>query len=96
MKIKNDQSLKEVLKELVDSYRLKPKLVLAKIKDKWPGLMGPLIQKYTRELRLDKQTLIITVDSASLRQELSMGRDRIKKLVNEELDEPYIQDVIVR
>ncbi|MEO1434926.1 MAG: hypothetical protein AAFV80_05275 [Bacteroidota bacterium] len=36
------------------------------------------------------------LESAALRQELSYGRDKIKKVLNEELGEEYIKEVIIR
>ena len=43
-----------------------------------------------------RKKLYITVDSAPLRQELSYGREKIKKVMNEELGEDYIEEVIIR
>ena len=36
------------------------------------------------------------VDISSLKQELSMGRDKIKDIINEELGEEYIVEVVIR
>lgn len=96
MKRHNDQILKDVLKDMVDRYKLRPKLNQTKIKSLWSKLMGPSISGYTKDIHVRGKKLFIQIDSASLRQELSMGKDKIKKIINEELGEEYIETVIIR
>jgi len=92
----NDQHLKDVLKEMVEKYRLRSKLNQTKIKALWNDLMGPSISRYTTEINIRGKKLYVGINSASLRQELSMGRDKIRKIINEELGEEYIQEVVIR
>lgn len=92
----NQVSLKEALKEMLEVYRLKAKLNQTKINAVWSKLMGSSINKYTREIKLRRNKLYITIESASLRQELSYGKEKIIKIINEELGENYIEDVIIR
>jgi len=91
----NDQKINEVLKQMVDSYRLKPKLNQTKVQEAWGRLMGPSISRYTKKISLRKNKLYITIDSAALKNELMYSREKIKKILNEELGEAYIEDVIV-
>ncbi|MBX2877148.1 MAG: DUF721 domain-containing protein [Saprospiraceae bacterium] len=92
----NQVSLKEALKEMLEVYRLKAKLNQTKINAVWSKLMGSSINKYTREIKLRRNKLYITIESASLRQELSYGKEKIIKIINEELGENYIEEVIIR
>lgn len=92
----NQVSLKDALKEMLEVYRLKAKLNQTKINAVWIKLMGTSINKYTREIKLRRNKLYITIESASLRQELSYGKEKIIKIINEELGEDYIEDVIIR
>jgi predicted nucleic acid-binding Zn ribbon protein len=92
----NELSLKEALKAMIEHYRLKGKLNQSRIRLLWEKLMGPTIAGYTREIRLSGHTLYISIDSASLRQELAYGKDKIKKILNEELGENCIREVVVR
>ena len=96
MRNTNEQSLKQVLKDMVESYRLKARLNQSKIRSIWEKLMGQAISKYTREIKLRKSKLYLTIDSASLKQELSFGKDQIAKLINNELGEDCIDEVIIR
>lgn len=96
MRKENEQPLKEVLKEMIELYRLRGKLNQSKIKATWEELMGPVIAKYTTDIRLRNQKLFLTITSAPLRQELSYGKDKIIKILNETLGENFIKDVIIR
>ena len=92
----NEMTLKEALQAMIDHYRLKGKLNQNRIKSLWAQLMGPSIAGYTKEIRLHRNKLYLTIESAPLRQELSYGKDKIRKMLNEELGEEYIEEVIIR
>jgi len=96
MKKHNDQKLDEVLKDMVSSYKLKPKLHQTKIRQLWADLLGPSISKHTRHLSIRGKVLYITIDSAPLKQELHFGKEKICNLLNEELGEEYLKDVVIR
>lgn len=92
----NDLSIKEVLKLFVEKYRLKARLHQTRLDELWGKLMGPTISGYTREIKMRGKKLYVTVDSAPLRQELNMGREKLRDRLNEALGEEYIQEVIIR
>ncbi len=94
--MQEEKPLKEVLEEMLRHYRLKGKYHQAKIRNHWGELMGPMIEKYTLSLQVHRRRLIVEVDSAPLRQELSMSREKIRDLMNEALGEEYIREVLIR
>jgi hypothetical protein len=96
MRKTNEQSLKDVLHQLVDAYKLRSKLNQTKIRSVWAEKMGTTINEYTREIKVIRRKLFITLDSASLRQELGYSRDKIKEMMNEEIGEEYIEEVVIR
>jgi hypothetical protein len=96
MKKKNDLSLKDAMQLMIDQYRLEPQLQETRIKMLWEERMGKTISTYTSKLYLRKNILYVTILSAPLKQELVYGRDKIKKMLNEELGEELIQDVVIR
>ena len=93
----NDQPISEVLKELVQQNNWKAKLYQNRVKEIWLLHMGKTISSYTKEIRLSRRKLFIRIESAALRQELTMNKAKIIELMNNELEEEgYVQDVIVR
>jgi len=93
MKADNNRSLKEWLQVFVQSPQIRSKLYQTRIEKMWTELMGPLISSYTRKIKLDNQTLIISVDSAPLKSELNIMKEDILKLVNEKLGEDFVKEV---
>lgn len=92
----NDLPIKAVLEAMVDEYKLRGKLHQTKIEKFWAEVMGTSINNYTRHIKLRGKKLYINIESASLKQELTFGREKLKKVLNQELGEDYIEDVIIR
>lgn len=91
----NQHSLKEVLKEMINQYKLHEGLQQVRIKEYWTREMGTAINKYTNRVELRKRTIYISIDSAALKQELNMGKEKIKQLLNQHLGEDYIETVVI-
>lgn len=89
-------TLGDLLKRMVEVYKLKGKLNEARLRSAWANLMGASIAKHTDSLSLHQDRLFLRITSAPLRQELSFAKDKIIRLMNEELGEDYIKDVIIR
>lgn len=92
----NQTDLKAAIKAMLDHYKLKGKYQQTRIKQLWPALMGASIAQYTTDLRITRNVLYVNIRSAALKQELSMGTEKICKLLNEELGEEYLKKVVIR
>lgn len=92
----NQTTLKEALTAMLDFYKIKGKYNQSRLKELWPQLMGPAVAKYTSYIRLHKKCLTIGISSAPLRQELSMGCDKIKDIINEQMGEDCVNKVVIR
>jgi hypothetical protein len=89
-------TLKEAINRLIESYKIGPKLYEAKLIASWGKIMGPMIERHTRNLRLKGKTLYLEIGSASLRQELDYSKSKVIERVNEALDASVIDKVIVK
>lgn len=96
MAFEKERSLQEILEGMISSQNWESKLHETKIRKLWTKKMGTTINTYTRELRLRDHKLFISIDSAPLKQELLMNKEKIKKMVNAELGGNFVKDVIVR
>lgn len=92
----NEHKLKDVLRDVVKSLKWDEKLAETKIRQLWNEKMGTTINQYTKELRLRNGKLFLSIDSASLKQELSYGKEKIRDMLNEELGDDVVKDVIIR
>lgn len=96
MRKSNEQSLKNVIEDLVEAYRLKGKLNEMKIINSWEKLMGKMIANRTSKIYIINKKLFLHIDSAPLRQELSYSKSKILEIVNREAGENFIDEVILK
>lgn len=88
------QKLSDILKDFVSENKLQKGLDKVEIKDIWKQTMGPAIHNYTTNIKLDRNTLFVSLSSSVLREELSYGKERIIKNLNEALDRDLIQKLV--
>ena len=88
--------MSELLQVFVQDRRYKLHLFEKKIEQGWKEMMGPWIYRETRAIHIKRDTLIIEIEAAALKQELHFAREKIREKVNEILGEEYIQQVIIR
>lgn len=91
-----NMSLSEVLKEFVDHNKLQKGLDKVNVKDVWSSQMGPAIEKYTTAIKLQGSTLYVQLSSSVLREELSYGKEKIIKMLNEELGKDLVTKLVLR
>ncbi|HSP11851.1 MAG TPA: DUF721 domain-containing protein [Salegentibacter sp.] len=89
-------SMGDVLKEFVDKNKLQSGLDKVNVRDVWNREMGPAIEKYTTGIKLQNDTLYVQLSSSVLREELSYGKARIIKMLNEELGRELVKKLVLR
>jgi predicted nucleic acid-binding Zn ribbon protein len=95
-RISNEGSIGDVLKHFIEKNNLQPGMDKIDVQEAWKSLMGNGVNSYTKEVVLKGSTLYVTLTSAVLREELSYGKQKIIKMINEELGKEVIKDVILR
>lgn len=58
--------------------------------------MGNGVNNYTTAIELRNDTLFVSLSSSVLREELSLGKSKIIKLLNEELGKDLITKIVLR
>jgi predicted nucleic acid-binding Zn ribbon protein len=94
MKINSDRPIKDVLKELVDTYRLEGKLNEVKAIHSWEKVVGEMIARHTKDLYIKNGKLFVKIDSPALKNELSFSTSTIIENLNAEAGTKVIEDVI--
>lgn len=95
-RLSNESSIGDVLKEIIQSNKLQPGINQVAVSDAWKNLMGNGVNNYTRKVTLKGSTLYVELTSAVLRQELSYGKAKIIKMINDELQGDVVKDVVLR
>ncbi|SRX75485.1 DUF721 domain-containing protein [Aequorivita antarctica] len=86
----------DALKEFIGANRLEKGLDKVNAKEAWDAVMGNAISKYTTDVKLDRDTLYVQLSSSVLREELSYGKEKITRLLNEELGKDLIKKLVLR
>ena len=93
MRRSKGQPIGEVIKELLKNYDITSKFNEAHVITSWDKLMGPSVTKYTVKIEVEKRILFVKLSNAALKQELSYARQKIKKMMNDEVGEEVLLDV---
>ena len=90
--IKIDRLIKSYIKE----NNLEDGLENIKVNNLWHETMKNGVANYTTDLNLKNGTLYIKLKSSALREELSYGKEKIIKLLNEKLKKDLIKKIVLR
>ena len=90
------KKIKSILNNIIDNSSLKVGLNNVKIQSVWKKMMGSNINSYTSDISLKKRTLYVKLSSSVLREELSYGKEKIIKILNDEFGEVIIDKIVLR
>ena len=90
--IKIDRLIKSYIKE----NKLEDGLENIEVNNLWYETMKNGVANYTTDLTLKNGTLYIKLKSSALREELSYGKEKIIKLLNEKLKKDLIKKIVLR
>ena len=95
MRRTNTVTIAQVIKEVIDEYKIVDKLRESRIIAAWPQVLGPLA-KPTDQLYVKNKTLFATLSSSVIRNELSMMRSILVRGLNEKAGEEVITDIVLK
>ncbi|MBZ9628574.1 DUF721 domain-containing protein [Psychroflexus sp. CAK57W] len=91
-----EQSMKDLMEIFKSKHRLNPGLNKVDVENAWMTQLGPAIKNYTNEVKFRNHTLTVHLSSSTLREELSYGKEKIIKTLNESLGRELISKLILR
>ena len=86
-------SVKDVMQEMLKQNKLQKGIDQVNVKDAWQTVMGKGVCGYTDEVIFKNNTLLIRLSSATLREELSYGKEKIIDMMNEKLGKVIINNL---
>ena len=90
----NEYSLKQVIDELLNVYRLRGKMNETRLIQSWEKVCGSLINRHTENLYINNGRLYVKVDSAALRNELSYAKSKLVISLNKAVGLDIIEDIV--
>jgi len=95
-KRENDSfSIEDLMKAFLKENNLSKGMQKIKVEETWTKMMGPGVASHTTAVKLQNKTLIIQLKSSVLREELSYGKDKIIRMLNEELGDDLITKLML-
>lgn len=95
-KRENDSfSVKDLMKSFIKENNLSKGMQKLKIEEAWVKLMGQGVASYTDSVQLQNKTLVIKLNSSVLREELSYGKEKIIKMLNDEMGEQVVNRLML-
>ncbi|CAM1349733.1 DUF721 domain-containing protein [Tenacibaculum crassostreae] len=95
-KRENDSfSIKDLMGNFIQENNLKKGFQKKHIEEAWEKLLGAGVTSYTSEVKLQNGTLIVRLSSSVLREELSYGKEKIIRMINEEMGEELVKKLML-
>lgn len=88
--------LSEALNEFIQENKLQKGMDKVNTREAWANLMGNGVNNYTTAVELKNETLFVSLSSSVLREELSLGKSKIIKMINEELGKELVKKLVLR
>ena len=91
-----EYNIGEAINLFLERSQWKQKVIELRMRQEWNEIVGNTISKYTRDISMNKKTLIIYTEVAALKQELYFGKEQLIKNINEYFKEVVVEEVMVR
>jgi predicted nucleic acid-binding Zn ribbon protein len=89
----NTSSIRDAIDAMMDSYRIKGKFDENKLIGSWGKLMGDPIARRTEKLFIKNHVLYVKLNSAPLRQELTIAKSKVLEIIHRNFDSELVEDV---
>jgi len=96
MRKQNEQSLQEVLHEILKKYNLERRFEQAEVADIWNKTLGPSVANQTKRVVLKNGVLTVYIDSSLVKHELNMLKGRLVASLNETMGKEVVKEIFIR
>ena len=81
---------------MLKAFRIEDKFDETNLINQWEKVMGPPIAKRTTKVYINNKKLYVYLNSAPLKHELNMQRDKILVMLTKEFGKPIVNEVIIK
>ena len=96
MRKSNQQAIGNIIKKLLKNQKLESRLKELDVLNYCEEVLGKNLMKYISDLSFRKGRLVIKVNSAVVRNELSYQKSEILKKINEKTTERQVKEIILK
>ena len=91
----NNNEIKNLLNIFLKKNNLEKGILDLEVKRAWHELMENGVSNYTTDVSLKNKTLYIKLSSPALKEELSYGKEKLMKLINERFKKKIVQKIVL-
>lgn len=66
------------------------------VKQKWKSIVGELLAKSASSIVLNRKTLVVSIQSSTIRNELILRKSDVIQRLNEEMQKEVVTDIVYR
>ena len=88
--------LGSAINEMLKAFKIEGKFHESNLVNSWEKVMGTPIAKRTSKVYIHNKKLYVHLNSAPLKHELNMSRDKILLMLTKEFGESIINEVIIK
>ncbi|WP_423998703.1 DUF721 domain-containing protein [Maribacter sp. IgM3_T14_3] len=92
----DNTSMKDAISAFIQKNKLEKGMDKVDVRTAWAKLMGNGVNNYTTEIELKFDTLYVSLSSSVLREELSLGKSKIVRMLNEEIGKEVVKKLVLR
>lgn len=93
MRKTNEQSLGEVIRDLLDEYKLHDGLSETRLIAAWESVVGRMIARHTERLFIRDKVLFVKTNSPPMKQELLYSKSKIIEALNKKAGSEVINNI---
>lgn len=90
-----NDNIKDLINIFLKENKLENGLLDLEIKKVWFEVMQNGIANYTKDVNIKNKTLYIKLSSPALKQELSYGKEKLIKIINQKFKKKIINKIIL-
>ena len=90
---KNELSLGEALENFLNANGMKEKTLVQRVISDWMELVGKNVAEHTGKLFFSKGIFYVEVKHPVWKQELGMGKTKLKEMINKHLGAELVKEV---
>lgn len=96
MKRTNAETVGDIINRLLKEENLDSKLNEQRLLNILPEMVGPVVARYISRRYIINKILYVHITSAPLRNEISLHRSNLLRLLNEAIADNTIVDIIIK
>lgn len=94
IKSSNEQTIRQVIQELLDAYRLHDGIKGTKLVHAWDKIAGEFIAGHTEDIYIKKNILYVRINSPALKNELSFAKSKLIESLNNAVEGATLKDIV--